>query len=83
MQWKVFEKQMEKLTEIPGIAQKKLTMIREAWHEHRMIREVMIFLQGHGISTLFAVRIYKHYGDEAIEIVGREPYRLASDFYGI
>ncbi len=79
----VFEKQMEKLTEVPGIAQKKLTMIRDAWHEHRMIREVMIFLQGHGISTLFAVRIYKQYGDEAIEIVSRDPYRLASDFYGI
>jgi exodeoxyribonuclease V alpha subunit len=79
----VFEKQMEKLTEVPGIAQKKLTMIRDAWHEHRMIREVMIFLQGHGISTLFAVRIYKQYGDKAIEIVSRDPYRLASDFYGI
>ena len=79
----VFEKQIEKLTEVPGIAQKKLTMIRDAWQEHRAIREVMIFLQGHGISTLFAVRIYKQYGDEAIEIVSRDPYRLASDFYGI
>lgn len=80
---KIFEEQIEKLTEVPGIARKKLAMIREAWHEHRMIREVMIFLQGHGISTLFAVRIYKKYGDEAIEIVSRDPYRLASDFYGI
>lgn len=79
----VFEEQIERLTEVPGIAVKKLTMIREAWHEHRMIREVMIFLQGHGISTLFAVRIYKKYGDQAIRIVSEDPYRLAHDFYGI
>lgn len=80
---KVFEERIERLTEVPGIAEKKLAMIQEAWHEHRMIREVMIFLQGHGISTLFAVRIYKQYGDEAILIVSRDPYRLSTDFYGI
>ena len=58
-------------------------MIRDAWIEHRAIREVMMFLQSHGISTLFAVRIYKEYGDNAIEYVTEDPYRLASDFYGI
>lgn len=79
----VFEEDIDKLTEIPGIARKKLAMIKEAWREHRMIREVMIFLQGHGISTLFAVRIYKKYGDNAIAIVTTDPYRLANDFYGI
>jgi exodeoxyribonuclease V alpha subunit len=79
----VFEEQIEKLMEVPGIADKKLTMIKDAWYEHRMIREVMIFLQGHGISTLFAVRIFKKYGDDAIAIVSRDPYRLAHDFYGI
>ncbi len=79
----IFEENIESLTEVPGIASKKLEMIKIAWQEHRMIREVMIFLQGHGISTLFAVRIYKKYGDAAIEIVTRDPYRLASDFYGI
>ncbi len=79
----IFEENIESLTEVPGIASKKLEMIKIAWQEHRMIREVMIFLQGHGISTLFAVRIYKKYGDAAIEIVTRDPYRLANDFYGI
>ncbi|MBM9606395.1 SF1B family DNA helicase RecD2 [Desulfopila inferna] len=79
----VFEEQIERLTEVPGIASGKLTMIKEAWYEHRMIREVMIFLQGHGISTLFAVRIYKRYGDRAITMVSEDPYRLARDFYGI
>ena len=79
----IFEEEIGRLTEIRGIAQKKLEMIRDAWIEHRAIREVMMFLQSHGISTLFAVRIYKEYGDNAIEYVTEDPYRLASDFYGI
>ena len=79
----VFENEIERLTEVAGIAAKKLTMIREAWVEHRAIRKVMMFLQSHGISTLFAVRIYKEYGDDAIEFVNADPYRLAQDFYGI
>jgi exodeoxyribonuclease V alpha subunit len=79
----VFESDIERLTEVPGIAQKKLKSIRAAWVEHRAIRDVMMFLQTHGISTLFAVRIYKAYGDAAIAIVTDDPYRLARDFYGI
>lgn len=79
----IFEDEIGRLVDVPGIARKKLTMIKEAWDEHRLIREVMIFLQGHGISTLFAVRIYKQYKDRAIELVCEDPYRLALDFYGI
>ena len=79
----IFEGEIERLTEIPGIAQKKLEMISSAWAEHRAIRDVMMFLQSHGISTLFAVRIFKEYGDNAIPYVTEDPYRLASDFYGI
>ncbi|RLC25433.1 MAG: recombinase RecD [Deltaproteobacteria bacterium] len=79
----IFEKDIERLTEVPGIAQKKLDMISGAWTEHKAIREVMMFLQSHGISTLFAVRIYKEYGDDAIRLVTEDPYRLANDFYGI
>ena len=79
----VFEHDIGRLLEVPGIAKKKLQMIEEAWREHRVVREVMIFLQGHGISTLFSVRIYKKYGDQAIQIVSEDPYRLANDFYGI
>lgn len=79
----IFENHMERLTEVSGIAQKKLTSIKKAWSEHRAIRDVMIFLQSHGISTLFAVRIYKYYGDRAIALVMENPYRLAVDFYGI
>ena len=79
----IFENDISRLTEVTGIAKKKLIMIETAWTEHRAIRDVMIFLQGHGISTLFAVRIYKKYGDKAIQMVTEDPYRLANDFYGI
>ena len=79
----IFENDISRLTEVPGIAQKKLKTIEEAWIEHRAIRQVMMFLQGHGISTLFAVKIYKQYGDKAIAMVTEDPYRLANDFYGI
>ncbi|MDO9262924.1 MAG: AAA family ATPase [Desulfosalsimonadaceae bacterium] len=79
----VFEESIERLMQVPGIAEKKLEMISTAWTEHRAIRNVMMFLQSHGISTLFAVRIYKEYGDSAIEKVTKDPYRLANDFYGI
>nr|WP_321467777.1 AAA family ATPase [uncultured Desulfobulbus sp.] len=79
----VFEEGIDQLTEVPGIAQKKLSMIKAAWIEHQAIREVMMFLQSHGISTLFAVRIFKLYGDRSIALVEENPYRLARDFYGI
>ena len=79
----IFENDIQRLTEVPGIAKKKLATIEQAWIEHRAIREVMMFLQGHGISTLFAVKIYKQYGDKAIALVTEDPYRLANDFYGI
>ena len=79
----VFEKEIQRLVEVPGIALKKLEMISTAWAEHRAIRDVMMFLQSHGISTLFAVRIYKEYGDNAISHVTQDPYRLSNDFYGI
>ena len=79
----IFENEMDRLMEIRGIAQGKLEVIRKSWEEHRNIRNVMLFLQNHGLSTLFAVKIYKRYGDESIEIVQDNPYRLALDIYGI
>jgi len=79
----VFEKSIDDLLEVPGIAAKKLQGIRVAWEEHKGIRDVMFFLQGHGISTLFAVRIFKKYGQNCISLITENPYRLANDFYGI
>ena len=79
----MFESDIDRLVEVPGIAHKKLEMISTAWAEHRAIRDVMLFLQSHGISTLFSVRIYKEYGQNAIAWITQDPYRLASDFFGI
>jgi exodeoxyribonuclease V alpha subunit len=79
----VFESKIEELMKVPGIAEKKLEQIKVSWEEHRAIRDVMIFLQGYGISTLFSTKIYKAYGDQAIQIVSANPYRLAHDIYGI
>lgn len=79
----VFEGSIERLKEVQGIAERKLETIAAAWSEHQAIRLVMMFLQEHGISTLFAVKIYQAYGDRAIEIVEGNPYRLAKDIYGI
>ena len=79
----VFEQDIDRLTEVEGIAERKLVSIVRAWSEHQHIREVMMFLQSHGISTLFAVKIFKTYGQKAVEIVKENPYRLAQDIYGI
>ncbi len=79
----VFESSINRLTEVPGIAKTKLSQIKDAWKEHPEIRNVMIFLQGHGISTLYAVKIFKQYGDKSIETVKKNPYKLAKDIYGI
>ncbi|MCS6837389.1 MAG: AAA family ATPase [Bdellovibrionaceae bacterium] len=79
----VFEGNMDQLMLVPGIAEKKLAQIKSSWEEHRSIRDVMLFLQNHGISTLFATKIYKTYGNQAIAVVQENPYRLAQDIYGI
>ncbi|HIQ37774.1 MAG TPA: recombinase RecD [Desulfocapsa sulfexigens] len=79
----VFDESIDDLLNVPGIAHKKLKTIRNAWEEHKSIRDIMIFLQGLGISTLFAVRIFKEYGQNSIPFITENPYRLATDFYGI
>ena len=58
-------------------------MITAAWAEQQAIKDVMVFLQGEGVSTSQAVRIYKTYRDDAIDVVRREPYRLAAEVWGI
>lgn len=79
----VFEERIDDLLNVPGIAEKKLLDIKNSWQEHKAIRDVMLFLQGYGISTLFAVKIFKAYGNNAISIVSENPYQLAKDIYGI
>ncbi len=79
----IFEDNIERMTEVPGIAKGKLSKIKESWTEHREIRNVMMFLQEYGVSTLYAVKIFKTYGQKAIEIVSENPYQLSKDIYGI
>lgn len=81
--FEVIEKSPKKLSKIEGIGKKRYKMILAAWSEQKYIREIMIFLQSHGVSTARAVRIYKTYGDNAINVVKDNPYRLALDIRGI
>ena len=79
----VIEQSPGRLVEVPGLGPKRTGMITTAWEEQKAIKEVMVFLQGVGVSTSLAVRIYKTYRDEAIQVVQSEPYRLAADVWGI
>src|SRR5260370_40944197 len=71
------------LTEVKGIGPKRIQRIRESWGEQKAVRAIMVFLQSHGVGTARALRIYKTYGDQAIERVKSNPYRLSSDIWGV
>jgi exodeoxyribonuclease V alpha subunit len=79
----VIESEPEKLLTLPGIGKKRMEKVTSAWAEQKVIREIMVFLQSHGIGTGRAVRIYKTYGEESIIKVTGNPYRLALDIHGI
>ena len=80
---RVIEEEPQRLKEVLGVGPKRAAMIERAWAEQREIKEVMLFLQAHDVSTALAVKIYKQYGDAAISVVKNDPYRLARDVYGI
>lgn len=79
----VIESEISRLGEVKGVSRKRVEMIQKAWEEQRAIKEVMLFLQSHSVSTHFAVKIYKQYGNDAITVVEKTPYRLAAEVYGI
>ena len=79
----IIEQEVEKLTEVDGIGRKRIEMIKKAWADQKEIRQVMIFLQSHGVSSAYATKIFKTYGNESIEVVQENPYRLATDIFGI
>ena len=79
----VIEKEIEKLAEVDGIGEKRIGMIQQAWEEQKEIREVMIFLQTHGVGSGYATKIFKQYGNRSIMVVKENPYRLATDIFGI
>ena len=80
---RLIEEEPQRLIEVPGLGRKRTAMIGTAWEEQKAIKEVMVFLQGVGVSTSLAVRIYKTYRDQAIDVVRREPYKLAADVWGV
>jgi exodeoxyribonuclease V alpha subunit len=78
----VIEDQPERLREVDGIGPRRAERIVAEWADQKVIREIMIFLHSHGVSTLRAVRIFKTYGADAIQILSENPYRLARDVRG-
>ena len=79
----IIETDIQKLHEVEGIGDKRIEMIRKAWDDQKEIREVMLFLQGHGVSPAYGAKIFKQYGKESIKVVQENPYRLATDIFGI
>jgi exodeoxyribonuclease V alpha subunit len=79
----VIENEPDRLLELDGIGPKRVDRITSGWADQKAIREIMVFLQSHGVGTSRAVRIYKTYGADAIPLVSENPYRLARDIRGI
>ncbi|SNX53134.1 ATP-dependent RecD-like DNA helicase [Thermoanaerobacterium sp. RBIITD] len=79
----IIETHPERLTEIPGIGDERVKMISESYEKQKGLREVMVFLQGYGISTTNAIKIYKQYGDDSINLIKQNPYRLSDEIFGI
>ena len=79
----VIEAEPDRLREVVGIGEVRAGHIIAAWAEQKIVREIMIFLHSHGVGTARAVRIYKTYGADAIQVMSEDPYRLARDIRGI
>lgn len=79
----VIEDNIEVLIEIPGIGHKRIQMIAESWERQKEVKNIMLFLQEHGVSTAFAAKIYRQYGNESISRMKENPFQLADDIWGI
>ena len=79
----VIESAPQRLLEVPGIGEERKQKITTAWKEQKQVKEIMVFLHGHGVSTNLAVKIYKTYGDASLETVQKNPYQLERDIYGV
>jgi exodeoxyribonuclease V alpha subunit len=79
----IIDTDIQRLLEVAGVGKKRIDMIAKAWDAQSEIRDVMLFLQGHGVSSGYAAKIFKHYGSQSIAVVKQNPYRLASDIFGI
>lgn len=81
--FRVLDEEPRRLREALGVGPKRAVAIAKSWQEQKQIRQVMLFLQSHGVSTGLAVKIYKTYGDDAIHVVQENPYRMARDIWGV
>jgi len=79
----IIEQDIQSLARVDGIGQKRIEMIRQAWKDQKEIRDVMLFLQEHEVSSGYAAKIFKQYGSQSIQVVRDNPYRLATDIFGI
>ena len=79
----VIEEDILRLGEVDGIGKKRIDLIAKSWEKQKDIKDIMIFLQGNGVSSVYATKIYKTYGKESIQKVQENPYRLADDICGI
>jgi len=79
----VIENDADRLLEVYGIGRGRVEKIRASWEKQKDVKDIMVFLQGHGVSSTYAAKIYKQYGKESIEKVQENPYCLADDIWGI
>ncbi len=79
----VIEKEPERLRQVQDIGPKRSLQIAKAWEEQKQVKDIMLFLHSHGVSTNLAIKIYKEYGDQALGVVQNDPYRMARDIYGV
>ena len=79
----IIEDRPDELLKIEGVGEKRVEMIIQAWKEQKEIKNLMLFLTEHGLSTGHAVRIYKAYGDKSVDTIRENPYRMADDIWGV
>ena len=79
----IIEEDIQRLSEVAGIGKKRIDLIAKSWEKQKDVKDIMVFLQGNGVSSAYAAKIYKAYGKESIDKVKENPYRLADDIWGI
>ena len=81
--FEVIDTDIDRLLEVPGIGKGRVAKIKESWEKQKDVKDIMVFLQGHGVSSTYAAKIYKQYGKDSIQKVQDNPYCLADDIWGI
>lgn len=80
---RVMDQEPHRLAEVPGLGQRRVQAALQAWADQRALHDVMVFLQGHGVSASLAVRVFRRFGADSIRVVSEDPFRLAVEVWGI